>query len=101
MGSATMDYDDEGNVAWNDMWTGYCELALAGGAQHRGTLLEPVHEAAIAANPDGHVWVLDQIERGIQLVSGLPVRRSDIPGWIGLKCASEEDGDLASPRNRG
>lgn len=52
MGAAALQYDEQGEVAWDEMWTGYCELALAGGAPHRGTLLEPVHEEAIAANPE-------------------------------------------------
>lgn len=90
MGSAALQYDDDGGVAWDEMWTGYCELALAGGAPHRGTLLEPVHEAAIAANPEGYENVLKELERGITLVTGLPVVRSVTPGWIGMQCNSEE-----------
>ena len=90
MGAAALQYDEEGKVAWDEMWTGYCELALAGGAPHRGTLLEPVHEAAIAANPERYAWVLDELERGLALVSGLPVRRSEVVGWIGIECMSEE-----------
>lgn len=90
MGAAALEYDDDGEVAWDEMWTGYCELALAGGAPHRGTLLEPVHEAAIAKNPEQYQWVLSEIERGIRLVTGLPVVRSDTPGWVGMECASEE-----------
>lgn len=90
MGAAAVKYDPQGEVAWDEMWTGFCELALAGGAPHRGTLLEPVHEAAIAANPERYAWVLDEIERGITLVTGLPVRRSEVPGWIGMVCTSEE-----------
>jgi len=62
------------------MWTGFCELALAGGAPHRGTLLEPVHEAAIAADPEKYEWVLKELERGIAQVTKLPVRRSPVPG---------------------
>lgn len=90
MGAAALKYDTEGNVAWDEMWTGFCELALAGGAPHRGTLLEPVNEAAIAANPDRYAWVLDELQRGLERVTGLPVRRSPVPGWIGLECTGEE-----------
>ena len=90
MGAAALRYDVDGAVAWDQMWTGYCELALAGGAPHRGTLLEPVHEAAIASDPERYEWVLGELERGITLVTGLPVRRSVVPGWIGMDCASEE-----------
>ena len=90
MGAAALQYDTEGNVAWDEMWTGFCELALAGGAPHRGSLLEPVHEAAIAANPEKYEWVLQELERGIRLVTGLPVVRSVTPGWIGMECDNED-----------
>jgi hypothetical protein len=90
MGAAALQYDENGEVAWDEMWTGYCELALAGGAPHRGTLLEPVHEEAIAANPERYEWVLQELERGIKLVTGLEVIRSDTPGWIGMECDSVE-----------
>jgi cation diffusion facilitator family transporter len=90
MGAAALAYDDEGNVAWDEMWTGYCELALAGGPPHRGTLLEPVSPDEIAADLDGYERVAREIERGLRLVTGLPTRRSDTPGWIGLVCDDEE-----------
>ncbi len=90
MGAAALQYDDKGDVAWDEMWTGYCELALAGGAPHRGTLLEPVHEAAIALDPERYEWVLTELERGLAQVTKLPVRRGSVPGWIGLECTDEE-----------
>ena len=31
MGAAPMRYDADGQVAWDEMWTGFCDLALAGG----------------------------------------------------------------------
>ncbi len=90
MGAAALAYDTEGNVAWGEMWTGYCELALAGGAPHRGTLLEPVSPDDIAAKPEQYDTVLRELERGLTMVTGLPVRQSDALGWIGLECESEE-----------
>ncbi len=90
MGAAALQYDANGDVAWDEMWTGYCELALAGGAPHRGTLLEPVHEEAIAADPERYEWVLQELERGIRLVTGKSAIRSVTPGWIGVECDSEE-----------
>jgi len=90
MGAAALRYDESGEVAWNEVWGGFCELALAGGAPHRGTLLEPVPEDAIAADAKRYAWVLDELERGVRQVTGLPVRRSDVPGWIGMECADEE-----------
>lgn len=90
MGAAALQYDDNGDVAWDQMWTGFCELALAGGAPHRGTLLEPIHEDAIAADPERYEWVLRELERGIAQVTKLPTRRSPVPGWIGLECTDDE-----------
>lgn len=72
------------------MWEGFCELAIAGGAPHRGTLLEPIHEAAILANPEQQEWVLTEIERGLRQVTDLEVQRSPVPGWIGLVCSDDE-----------
>lgn len=90
MGAAALQYDDRGEVAWDEMWTGFCELALAGGAPHRGTLLEPVHEAAIAAKPEPYARVVAEIERGLTQVTGLPTVRSAVPGWVGLECTDDE-----------
>lgn len=90
MGAAALQYDKDGGVAWDEMWTGYCDLALAGGAPHRGSLLEPVHTQAIAEKPEQYAWVLQELERGIKLVTGLPVVRSDTPGWIGMECDSDD-----------
>ncbi len=90
MGAAALEYDKEGNVAWDEIWTGYCELALAGGAPHRGTLLEPVSPDAVAREPERYEQVLRELERGIRLVTGLPTKRSETPGWIGFVCESEE-----------
>lgn len=90
MGAVALAYDDQGDVAWGSMWEGFCELALAGGAPHRGTLLEPVHEEAIAVDPERYAWVLDELERGLRQVTDLAVVRSGVPGWVGLECDSDE-----------
>jgi len=42
MGSAPMRYADDGRVAWDQMWTDFCDLALAGGPPHRDSVLGPV-----------------------------------------------------------
>lgn len=89
MGAAPLLYDADGQVAWERTWQGFCELALAGGPPHRGTLLEaPAREEALAA-PGRLAAVLDQLERGIRAVTGLDVRRDGPPGWIGVVCRSE------------
>lgn len=40
MGSAPFVYDENGNVAWNKMWSSFCYLAREGGPPHRGDLLK-------------------------------------------------------------
>jgi sirohydrochlorin cobaltochelatase len=89
MGATDLKYDSEGQVAWDEMWQDFCDLALAGGPPHRGTLLEPVSVEAANAQPEGYEHVLRELERGIMLVSGLPVRQSSTPGWIGMECHDE------------
>lgn len=90
MGAAALEYDDQGQVAWDEIWTGFCDLALAGGPAHRGTLLEPVNPSLIALNPSDYQKVLDELRRGITLVTGLKVVESASLGWIGMECHSEE-----------
>jgi len=90
MGAAPLRYADDGQVAWDEMWTGFCDLALAGGPSHRGVLLEPVALEEIKADQDAYERVVAEIERGLRLVTGLPTVRSASQGWVGLQCADEE-----------
>ncbi|GAC1366445.1 MAG: hypothetical protein NVSMB44_30150 [Ktedonobacteraceae bacterium] len=89
MSSAPMRYEEDGEVAWDQMWTDFCDLAAIGGPPHRGTLLEPVALADIQAQPEAYERVVAEIERGLQMITGLPIIRSPIPGWVGMLCASE------------
>lgn len=90
MGAAGLKFDNEGNAAWNEIWTDFCDLALAGGPPHRGTLLEPVEPEVVQADPDGYDRVLRELERGIRMVTGLEVVQSSSLGWIGIECDNEE-----------
>jgi hypothetical protein len=89
MGSAPLRYTDDGQVAWDQMWTAFCDLALAGGPRHRATLLEPATPEEVRAAHDAYERVVAEIERGLQLVTGLPTARSAGPGWVGLRCDDE------------
>ena len=40
MRSAGLKYGSDGKVAWNEIWGSFCDLAMAGGPPHRGSLLE-------------------------------------------------------------
>jgi len=90
MGSAPLRYTDDGRVAWDELWTDFCDLALAGGPSHRDTLLEPVPAEEVRADLEAYQRVICEIERGLSLVTGLPVMRSEKLGWIGLKCQDEQ-----------
>ena len=89
MSSAPMRYEQDGSIAWDQMWTDFCDLAALGGPPHRGTLLEPVALTEIVADPAGYHAALAEIERGLRLVAGLPGVQSSLPGWTGLACENE------------
>lgn len=86
MKSAPLRYDREGNVAWDRIWGSFCDLALAGGPPHKGTLLEPATPEQIAAQPDRYDAVVYEIRRGIGLATELEAKPSPIPGWVRVSC---------------
>ncbi len=90
MSSGPMRYTEEGQVAWDEMWTNFCDLALAGGPPHRDTLLEPVPPDEVQADIASYERVVAEIERGLRLVTGLPIVRSERLGWIGIQCDNED-----------
>lgn len=90
MGAAGLEYDEEGNAAWDQIWTDFCDLALAGGPSHRGTLLEPGDPELCMQHPVAYEEVRDELQRGLEMVTGLNIIRDCKPGWIGMECDSEE-----------
>jgi len=96
MSSADLSFDEEGQVAWDKMWGAddpnqpFCELSIAGGPPHRGTLLEPVDPQEVVNDLDAYTTVLQELSRGLTMVTGRPVVMSSSPGWIGLRCDSED-----------
>ena len=93
MGSAGLKYDADGRVAWDEIWGSYCDLAMAGGPPHRGSLLEPATEDVVNANTEAHQRVMKEIQRGISLVTRLAVLPIPLPGkhsrsWVGVQCRS-------------
>ena len=89
MGSAGLKYGSDGKVAWNEMWATFCDLAMAGGPPHKGTLLEPGAQAEIDANSGRYQDVVEEIVRGVRLVTGLAARASRVPGWVRVECHSD------------
>jgi sirohydrochlorin cobaltochelatase len=89
MGSAGLRYDANGKVAWNEMWDTFCDLAMAGGPPHKGRLLEPASQAAIDAQPDQYVAVVEEICRGVRMVTGFDAESGPAPGWVRVTCESE------------
>ena len=89
MGSAGLKYGPDGKVAWDQIWQSFCDLAMAGGPPHKGTLLEPGRADEIDADRARHDEVVDEICRGIILASELPAQASPEAGWVSVDCYSE------------
>lgn len=89
MGSASLRFGPDGLVPWDQIWTSFCDLAMAGGPPHRGKLLEPVFADAIAAAPEQYAAVVHELRRGIQLASGLKTTDSPYLGWVAVQCEDE------------
>ena len=88
MGSAGLVFAPDGRVAWDEIWGSFCDLAMAGGPPHRGNLLQPATQADIDQDLGRYHQVIDELCRGIELVTGLAAEPSDIPGWIDVDCPS-------------
>jgi sirohydrochlorin cobaltochelatase len=89
MGSAGLKYGPDGRVAWDEIWRTFCDLALAGGPPHRGTLLEPATPAEVARRPAEHASVVAELARGIHLVTGFHATASPHAGWVRVACRRE------------
>ena len=88
MGSAGLKFAPDGRVAWNEMWRSFCDLAMAGGPPHRGRLLEPASKKEIDAEPGRYRQVVDEMCRGVEMVTGLFAEASSAAGWIHVECPS-------------
>lgn len=86
MGTAGVRYGADGRIAWDQMWGSFCDLAMAGGPPHKGTLLEPASGEEIQADPAAYAAVVAEICRGIMMVTDLEAERSSRPGWVRLHC---------------
>jgi len=89
MGSAPLKYDAEGQVAWDQMWGSFCDLAMAGGPPHKGMLLEPGTEVDIDADYGRYDSAAEEICRGIRMVTGLRSYLSPTPGWVCVTCLGD------------
>lgn len=91
MGSAKLKYDQDGRVAWGEIWTTYCDLAMAGGPPHRGGLLEPPPAEEVEADPARQAEVVAELDRAIGLTTGAATVPGYAPGWIGVPCAAVDE----------
>lgn len=90
MGSAGLQFDGDGKVAWDEMWGSFCDLAMAGGPPHKGMLLEPASPEEIAAAPERYQEVVAEICRGIVMVAYCAAAPApSMPGWIAVNCENE------------
>ena len=91
MGSAGLVYGPDGKVAWDRIWTSFCDLAMAGGPPHRGKLLEPVSEAEATAEPERYREVVLELRRAIGLITGFSVVDGPVAGWVDVPCQSVQE----------
>lgn len=85
MGSAGLKFAEDGRVAWDEIWGSFCDLAMAGGPPHKGRLLAPGTAEEIAGQPERYREVVDEICRGIAMVTKLTVGEAE-PGWVRVEC---------------
>jgi hypothetical protein len=93
MGSAGLKFDAEGKVAWGQIWTTFCHLALAGGPPHKGSLLAAVPRAEAENEREAYDRVVAELERAIKLTTRLTTFTSPTPGWVGVHC---DDAEMAA-----
>ena len=89
MRSAGLKFDNDGKVAWNEIWGSFCDLAMAGGPPHKGLLLEPGSRKEIESQPDLYRTAVEEICRGITMTTDLPAQPSPAPGWVRVTCHNE------------
>jgi sirohydrochlorin cobaltochelatase len=90
MRPAALTFDADGRVAWDRIWGSFCDLAMAGGPPHKGSLLRPGTPTEIAAARARYDEVLAETVRGVHMVTRLLTSPAPMPGWIRVICHSEE-----------
>ena len=85
MAPAPMRFNDDGSVAWGEMWDSFCVLALDGGPPHRVTLLRGEPDSDTTS--ESYRFAATEIARGVRLVSGLAAAPA-APGWLAVTCHS-------------
>jgi hypothetical protein len=88
MGSAGLKFRADGRVAWDEIWGSFCDLAMAGGPPHKGTLLEPGRSADIEHQPERYEDVTEEICRGVRMAADLDAEPSPVPGWVRVICSN-------------
>lgn len=88
MGSADLKFGCDGRVLWDEIWGSFCDLAMAGGPSHRGTLLEAGTKASIDLESGRYLQVVNELCRGVEMVTGLAAEPSSIAGWLHVDCPS-------------
>jgi sirohydrochlorin cobaltochelatase len=89
MRSAGLKYRADGRVAWDQIWGSFCDLAMAGGPPHKGTLLEPGRAADIDAQPGRYEEVSEEICRGVRMAADLDAEPSPHRGWVRVLCLND------------
>ena len=89
MGSTGLKYGVDGKVAWDEIWGSFCDLAMAGGPPHKGSLLEAGRRADIDIRLYRYERVAEEICRGVRMAANLDAIPSPVPGWVRVTCAGD------------
>ena len=84
MAAAPFVYTEDGRPDWGTMWSSFCELALHGGAPHRGAD-DPVIANAAVADAGSGSEAAAELRRGIFATTGLAAEEAE-PGWLAIVC---------------
>ena len=80
MGSAALQFASDGSIAWDQIWRGFCDLAIAGGPPHKGRLLAPSAETANDAASLDRAQA--ELLRGLRLAAGMQAEPSPRAGFV-------------------
>jgi sirohydrochlorin cobaltochelatase len=90
MRAAGLLFDTDGRVAWDRIWGSFCDLAMAGGPPHKGSLLAAGTTSVITADRARYDEVIAETLRGVRMVTRLLADPAPAPGWIRVTCHTEE-----------
>jgi hypothetical protein len=82
MGSAGLKFGNDGNVAWDEIWGSFCDLAMAGGPPHKAHFSNPAVKTKLS---DRLIAIERSRTKFVVVLLWLPVsRQNHPPSWDGF-----------------